>query len=117
MNSRFKVLGINDDRDFCECCGKANLQSVVWIEDTETGDIRHFGSTCATAPAKGFGLDREIKSAIRSYKARQSAIGVRAFMLYAKKYNGPREFDGVVSRALDLDLFAKCCTEAATMIR
>ncbi len=33
MNNRFKVLGINDDRDFCEICGKVELKKVVWLEE------------------------------------------------------------------------------------
>ena len=36
MNNRFKVLGINDDRDFCEICGKVELKKVVWLEDKES---------------------------------------------------------------------------------
>ena len=48
-----RILGINDDRDFCQCCGKTGLRRVVWIENLETGSIRHFGTTCAgkNAPA------------------------------------------------------------------
>lgn len=62
--NRFKVLGVNDDRDFCECCGKTNLKRVVWIEDTETGNVQHFGVVCAASPRKAFGLGREIKQAV-----------------------------------------------------
>ena len=43
-----KVLGVNDDRDFCECCGKNNLTRVVWIEDTETSAVKHYGTHCAS---------------------------------------------------------------------
>lgn len=43
-----KILGINDDRDFCFCCGKEGLTRVVWIQNEETGEIVHFGTTCAT---------------------------------------------------------------------
>ncbi|EKY4113655.1 TPA: hypothetical protein ACGW3M_001005 [Pseudomonas aeruginosa] len=63
--SRYKLLGINDDKSFCECCGKKGLKKVVWIEDTETGEIRHFGTTCAMSPAKGMYLDAEIKAEVR----------------------------------------------------
>jgi hypothetical protein len=66
--SRFRVLGINQDRTFCECCGKQGLNSVVWIEDTESGSIKHFGQVCATKPAKGFDCTKEIKAAISQVK-------------------------------------------------
>ena len=66
--SKFKVLAVNDDRDFCECCGKTGLKKVVWIENTETGVIQHFGTSCAAAPAKGFESDKEIKAAVRKFE-------------------------------------------------
>lgn len=28
----FKVLGVNDDTDNCECCGRTGLKRVVWLE-------------------------------------------------------------------------------------
>lgn len=68
---RFKVKGVNDDKDTCECCGKAGLKRVVWIEDTETLEVRHFGTTCATNPAKAFGLKREIGKAVREFDSKQ----------------------------------------------
>lgn len=70
MADRFKILGVNDDRDSCECCGRTGLKRVVWIEDTETGTIRHFGTTCATKPEKGFDT-KAIKRAIRDYQDRE----------------------------------------------
>lgn len=70
--SRFIVLGVNDDQDFCQCCGRNGLKRVVWIEDTETQDVRHFGTTCATQPAKGFPKD-EIKKAIAEHTEIQNA--------------------------------------------
>ena len=54
IEARFRVLGVNDDRDFCECCGKTGLKRVVFIEDRELGGIKHFGTTCAMNPAKNF---------------------------------------------------------------
>ena len=63
----FKVKGINDDCDDCECCGKTGLKRVVWIENVETGDIQHFGTSCATNPAKAFNLKREIAKAVRDF--------------------------------------------------
>jgi len=80
--ARFQITGINDKRDFCECCGKSGLQRVVWILDTETGDEKHFGTSCAAKPAKGFDLDKEIKAAVRSVnEALKMAYG-RAYRAY-----------------------------------
>jgi hypothetical protein len=62
--TRFRVLGVNDDRSHCECCGRQGLKRVVWIEDREAGTVKHFGTTCALSPVKGFGVDRDIKRAI-----------------------------------------------------
>lgn len=78
----FKVLAVSDDRDFCECCGKTGLKRVVWIENTETGDIKHFGTTCAASPVKGFGLDKEIKSRINQFKDVQDFCWKRASHQY-----------------------------------
>ena len=80
--SRFQVLGVNDARDYCECCGKKNLKRVVWILDNETGEERHFGTTCAMQPAKGFNLEREIKDAISEYECKVAVINARARDLY-----------------------------------
>ena len=74
---RFLVRGINDDESSCMCCGRQGLKRVVWIEDTETGEIRHYGVVCATAPAKAFGLTGDIKRAIREHdKAQEEAARI-----------------------------------------
>ena len=31
-----KVLGVNDDTDTCECCGRTGLKRVVWLERLDT---------------------------------------------------------------------------------
>lgn len=63
--NRYQVLSVNDDRDFCGCCGKTGLKRVVFIQDNETGEVNHFGTTCAMSPVKGFAVDKEIKAAIK----------------------------------------------------
>lgn len=70
--SRYQFLGVNDDRDFCECCGKIDLKRVVWIEDLEEGTIKHFGSVCAQNPAKAFGnkVAAAVRSATTTYERR-----------------------------------------------
>jgi hypothetical protein len=50
---RIKVLGVNDDRDFCECCGKIGIKRVVWIT-IDDGEPKHYGTACA---AKIAGID------------------------------------------------------------
>lgn len=84
MSNRYKVVGVNDDKDFCECCGRQGLKRVVWIEDTETQEIKHFGTTCAAAPVKGFGVDKEIKQAIRKFQDQTQAVWRYAHSLYRK---------------------------------
>ncbi|EKJ7938218.1 hypothetical protein L5559_006042 [Pseudomonas aeruginosa] len=83
--SRYQFLGINDDKSHCECCGKQGLKRVVWIEDTETNEIRHFGTTCAMSPAKGFMLDAAIKAEIRRLEQVQKSRMTRAHYAYRQK--------------------------------
>jgi len=84
VTNKYKVVGVNDDRSFCECCGKQGLKRVVWIENTETHDVKHFGTTCATSPDKGFGVEKDIKEAVRKFENQQSAIYRYAYALYRK---------------------------------
>ncbi|ABL96747.1 hypothetical protein BcepF1.016 [Burkholderia phage BcepF1] len=113
MSNRYIVKGVNDERDFCECCGKKGLKRVVWIEDTETGEIKHFGTTCAAQPVKGFGVDREIQYAIRQFDNRAKEIG-RMTLFHYKKLGGKyiahptKEFSFVPE---DSDLYAKALAE------
>ena len=71
--ARFEIKGINDDKDTCMCCGKEGLKKVVWIEDTETLEVGHYGTSCAANPAKCFGIGkREIAKAVREFEHRQN---------------------------------------------
>lgn len=91
MANRYQVVGVSDDKDFCECCGRQGLKRVVWIEDTETQEVKHFGTTCAASPVKGFGVDKEIKQAVRKFQDREQAVFRYAHSLYRKaggKYEG-----------------------------
>lgn len=110
--SRYKVLAVNDDRDFCECCGRQRLKQVVWIEDTETQEIKHFGTTCAASPVKGFGVDQEIKQAVATFKDRQQALWSIAHKLYRKaggNYTGNGQ-DGW--KAIDINLLELSLADA-----
>lgn len=112
MESRYKVVGVNDDKDFCECCGKKDLKRVVWIEDIETQEIKHFGTSCAAAPVKGFGVEKEIKQAIKKFKDQQQAMWAYAHRLYRKSggtYTGNGQ-DGW--KANDIVAFGDCMSKA-----
>jgi len=83
MNSRFQIKGINDDTDFCMCCGKQGLKKVVWIEDGETGSLEHFGVICAINPSKAFGIGKaDLKQHEVVFQHIQSVISSRARRLY-----------------------------------
>lgn len=96
--SRYQVLSINDDQDFCQCCGKTGLKRVVFIRDTETDEVKHFGTTCAMAPVKGFGIDKEIKAAIRRAVDYEKRLNSLAGYEYRK--NGGTYIDAIDARGL-----------------
>jgi len=50
---RFTVAGITDERDVCDCCGRANLKRTVVLDDGE--EFRFYGTSCA---AVALGRDR-----------------------------------------------------------
>lgn len=112
MNPQFKVLGVNDDKDFCECCGKSRLSRVVWIENLETGKIQHFGVVCAENPSKAFGLKKEIRSASYAFKQILNARYAAAGGLYRKKGGGYVNGDEPYSiKPADQPLYELCLTE------
>jgi hypothetical protein len=52
MTARYKVLGVNDDHDTCNCCGKTGLKRVVWLAELDAdgnrvGDPTAVGCNCA----------------------------------------------------------------------
>ena len=96
--SRYQVLSINDDQDFCQCCGKSGLKRVVFIRDTETEEVKHFGTTCAMAPVKGFGIDKEIKAAIR--RAVEYEMRLNLLAGYEYRMNGGTYIDSTDARGL-----------------
>lgn len=117
MSIRYKVIGVNDDRDFCEHCGRQGLMRVVWIEDTETQEIKHFGTSCAASPVKGFGVDKEIKAAISNFKVREQALWSHANRLYRKRggeYTGTAQTGWKVTNSA---LHADCIKTAKAEMR
>ncbi|QRE00468.1 hypothetical protein [Burkholderia phage BCSR52] len=113
MSKRYIVRGVNDDKDFCECCGRKGLKRVVWIEDTETQEMKHFGTTCAVQPTKGFDVDADVKYAVRQHQNREKEINRMAYFHY-KKLGGKHvksETDPNAWRAADPELYAKARAE------
>ena len=78
MSKRFGTRGTTGDITTCDCCGKSDLKSTVIIVGldaggAETGDLRHYGSTCA---AKALGIaHKAIKSTAQSFSAQRDAAG------------------------------------------
>jgi hypothetical protein len=83
---QFKILGICDNINACDCCGKTDLQKTVAIENCETGVIGYFGTTCAMQPSKCFGFEkREINSALSHFKARQQSYYAKVSRIYKER--------------------------------
>jgi hypothetical protein len=82
MTNRFEVIAVNDAASHCECCGRSGLQRVVWIADHETGEHKHFGTSCALRPAKGFDCVDEIKAAIKRHNDDMKRAIALAFSAY-----------------------------------
>jgi hypothetical protein len=95
---RYQVLSVNDDQDFCQCCGKTGLKRVVFIRDTETDEVKHFGTTCAMSPVKGFGIDKEIKAAIN--RAEDYEKRLNSMTGYEYRKNGGAYIDAINERGL-----------------
>lgn len=59
----YKILGIDDSVNTCECCGKTGLKSTVVVD--ANGEIKHYGSVCATRHTgkDSKTINREVKAA------------------------------------------------------
>lgn len=109
MNSRFQIKGINDDTDFCMCCGKQGLKKVVWIEDAETGSLEHFGVICALNPSKAFGIGKsDLSFHEKSFKAIQDAITRKACRLYREAGGEMKMVTHYSSAAANIELWNQC---------
>lgn len=110
---RFRVAGVSDAQNFCMCCGRTGLARVVFVEDTSTGEVKHFGTTCALAPAKGFALDREVAKAVVAWQNVVHVRGLAArteYMRRGGRFHGPDAFGAF--RATDKELMAECLVNA-----
>ena len=54
------IKGINDEKDFCELCGKTELKRVVWMMNDD-GELKHVGTSCAAKMA-GFTVKEQKKA-------------------------------------------------------
>jgi hypothetical protein len=114
MNARYKIKGINDEESVCMCCGKSDLQKVVWIEDTETGEIQHFGCICALKPAKAFGLTKDdLKGHETAWKAVSAARHWKARRLYREAGGEMKMVTPYSAIAANLELWTECLRKAA----
>jgi Cys-tRNA synthase (O-phospho-L-seryl-tRNA:Cys-tRNA synthase) len=47
MNQKYRIEGITDERDTCDCCGRTNLKRTVVMRHVDTHEFEYFGTTCA----------------------------------------------------------------------
>jgi hypothetical protein len=107
--ARFQVLAVNDKKDFCECCGRKGLKKVVWVWDSELDLEKHFGTSCAQSPEKGFD-PAEIKKAVKKFKDEEGRRHSMAYAEYRRqggKYIAHKDKAGTWVPASP-DMYAKC---------
>lgn len=78
MDRKYKVKGINDEHDTCECCGKTGLKRVVWLapldeDGQEICDPAPYGNVCA-AYLLGITKERGGKSNARLTRALEAKL-------------------------------------------
>ena len=78
-----KILSINSDENFCSCCGKVNLKRVVWVEDTETGNVDHYGTQCANKILSFKGIAKVSKSVSLAVKLEKYKQWNRMDIIYS----------------------------------
>lgn len=89
---KIKVLGITNDFNKCDCCGKENLSKTVAILDIEMGVVMHFGTTCAAMADKYDTLEaaaeakKEIKKVVYTHSQRMKDALRFAFSTLSKIY-------------------------------
>lgn len=69
----YRYLGVTDERNECECCGKVNLKRTVVIHvcDEDHERIAYYGTSCA-AYALRTKRDKVIKRALAAQHARSN---------------------------------------------
>ena len=79
---RYTLKGINSDESSCECCGKQNLNRVMWLSD-ENENIAHYGTTCGTKLLSNYDKPKSFNSTIQ--KIELSFTSNRFDFLYSFK--------------------------------
>lgn len=122
-----RILGVNDDRSDCCCCGKSDLKKVVWIENTLTGEILHFGEKCATKAAPA--LFGEIKDAKKDFdneliRRKNEAVSRRSKKFVAAKTALYKSKGGTYRKSgfggnipCDSDLMQSCHDECLIILK
>ena len=67
---RYEAVGVTDERDTCDICGKTGLKRVVVLRDDE-GEYIYAGTTCAAKPLGR--SSREVKAIVENLERAQAA--------------------------------------------
>lgn len=84
MNKNSKVLGITEQVNTCDCCGKSDLKRTVAIMDMETQEINYYGTTCA-AKVEKFSCENEVYA---EYLSKKIASDIATAVKYNATYIG-----------------------------
>ena len=95
MNATYKTLGTDDAVNTCDCCGKSNLKFTVVMECIESGNVVHFGSTCATRHS-----GRKLSAITSEIETRQRAISAAVEQAMRNSAEG-RAYQAALSAALE----------------
>ena len=74
-----KVLGIVDNVNTCDCCGKTGLERTVAID--LNGDVVYYGTTCAT---RKHGVKTSIKALNELATIKAKASNIQEFIKLVK---------------------------------
>ena len=104
----FTVLGITDDHDTCDCCGRTNLKRTVALRDSG-GEVGFYGTTCAALLLRREAKDvrreaREaqdrIEEATRAEKQRASQAELERWTAFLRQRSGINADVATMIRAL-----------------
>lgn len=72
----FRVLGITDDNDTCDCCGRTGLNATVAIQFDDEPETQFYGRTCAAryARVKVSVIDRGVRQAEQAKRDAERAV-------------------------------------------
>ena len=106
---QFRILGLVDWKNECDCCGKENLKKTVALENNETGEVVYYGTTCAAAANKyRFETEaKKVKSEITRIVKRRADLVNFSFLSAARslKEEGIQAIEWVDNKAVVFDEF------------